>query len=89
MHPIPPKNPTSRIPTFGGLVVPPQERLAEQKAAEEAIRAEQRQKLKAEKAEQNARKVQEEKAEAELRAPEIGEGLKDMICDLWIYMMYD
>lgn len=52
-----------------------QERLAEQKAVEEAIRAEQRQKLKAEKAEQNARKVQEEKAEAELRAQKGREGL--------------
>jgi len=58
--------------------------LAEQKAAEEAIRAEQRQKLKAEKAEQNARKVQEEKAEAELRAQKLGRtGERKMIYDLY------
>lgn len=64
-----------------------QERLAEQKAAEEAIRAEQRQKLKAEKAEQNARKVQEEKAEAELRAQKLGRtGERKMIYDLYWFM---
>ena len=64
-----------------------QERLAEQKAVEEAIRAEQRQKLKAEKAEQNARKVQEEKAEAELRAQKLGRtGERKMIYDLYWFM---
>ena len=78
IHPLP-------NPTPGTLLS--QERLAEQKAAEEAVRAEQRQKLKAEKAEQNARKVQEEKEEAELGQPRIG-GERLAVWNRWFNLWY-